>query len=78
MWIMFPRLMKFLLWNWLTLLFLIAFFVGWVLNALGMTKFDLTQLQGMFITMKGAGVLEHGINSKWNSENGNMPEKEGV
>lgn len=54
-------------------LFLIVFFVSWTTNAFKLSNFDLGQLQSMYITIKGAFVFEHGINSKYNSPEGVMP-----
>lgn len=61
--------------DWVSILFLNLFLVAWVANAFKMANFDLAQLQGMYLTIRGALLLEHGINSKFNSKDGEMPKR---
>ena len=61
--------------DWVSPLFLVLFLVAWVLNAFKKASFDLSQLQSMYLTIRGALILEHGINSKYNSSEGEMPKR---
>ena len=61
--------------DWLTITFGFIAMVAWISNALNNTKFDITQLQGIYATLKVAILTEHGIDSKYNSQPGSMPEK---
>lgn len=62
--------------DWLTPTFGVVAMLAWVTNAVYSTKFDITQLQGIYATLKAAVLVEHGINSKYNSTQGEMPKKE--
>lgn len=58
-------------------MFLVLFLAAWTANAFKKTTFDLTQLRDMYTTIRGALLIEHGINSGLNSKMGEMP-KDGV
>jgi hypothetical protein len=61
--------------DWVSPLFLILFLLAWASNALKKTNFDLVQLQNMYLTIRGALLAEHAIDSKFNSMDGQMPIK---
>lgn len=57
----------------ITGLFVILWLVAWALNALRGTHFDLSALQGMYLTVILPAIGEHAINSAWNSPRGVPP-----
>ena len=59
--------------DWVTPLFLVIFMFTWTLNAFKHSSFDLNQLQEMYIKVRGAYLLQHGIDSGLNSRMGEMP-----
>lgn len=62
--------------DWVSILFLNLFLVAWISNAFKKTSFDLGQLQTMYMTIRGALLLEHGINSKFNNQKeGDVPKR---
>lgn len=57
----------------ITGLFVIVWLVAWVLNALRGTHFDLSALQGMYLTVILPAIGKYAVNSVWNSPRGVSP-----
>ena len=73
--LIYERIKKILGPDWITPLCLVVFVIAWTLNAFKKTDFDIPQLQGMYTTLRGALLLQHGIDSTVNSKMGEMPKR---
>lgn len=49
------------------------YIVCWLTNGQGLSKFDMPELRQFIVCIYGVFVAEHGVNSKFNSEDGKYP-----
>ncbi len=57
-----------------TAFFSVIYLIGWALNGVGKTHFNLGDLIIFYTTVVAKSAITHGINSVFNSPRGTMPE----
>lgn len=62
--------------EWTTVIFSIMFVIAWIINALKLASFDLSQLTMFYTTVRGAFLVGYITDSTANSKKGENPYKQ--
>ena len=58
-----------------TAFFVLIFLAAWIINGIYQTRFDLASLQNFYLMVVAKQQVQHGIDSVFNSQRGEQPNK---
>ena len=59
-----------------TAFFVLIFLAAWIINGIYQTRFDLASLQNFYLMVVAKQQVQHGIDSVFNSQRGELPMKD--